>query len=84
MTQKEPDEKELLEILELAKEAEQKARKMCESITVHAEKWRLKAEAKCAAAAQKRAGGTGDPSLRSGGSAGGETQIQNLKPKIQN
>ena len=46
MAQKEPDEKELLEILELAKEAEQKAREMCQSITAHAEKWRLWAEAK--------------------------------------
>lgn len=50
MMQKELDEKELLEILELAKEAEQKAREMCESITAHAEKWRLRAEAKKAAA----------------------------------
>ncbi len=55
MTQKEPNKKELLEILELAREAEQKAREMCESITVHAEKWRLRAEAKRAAAAQKQA-----------------------------
>lgn len=54
MMQKELDEKELLEILELAKEAEQKAREMCESITAHAEKWRLRAEAKKAAAAQKQ------------------------------
>jgi hypothetical protein len=54
MTQKELDEKELLEILELAKEAEQKAREMCESITAHAEKWRLWAEAKRAETAQKQ------------------------------
>ena len=49
MTQKEPDEKELLEILELAQEAEQKAREMCESITAHTEKWRRRAEAQRAA-----------------------------------
>ncbi|MBE9227299.1 hypothetical protein IQ264_17880 [Phormidium sp. LEGE 05292] len=54
MKQKELDEKELLEILELAKEAEQKARKMCQSITAHAEKWRLRTEAKRAEAAQKQ------------------------------
>jgi hypothetical protein len=40
------DKKELLKILELAKEAEQKAREMCELITANSKKWRLKAEAK--------------------------------------
>jgi len=45
MTRKELDEKELLEILELTQEAEQKAREMCESITAHTEKWRRWAEA---------------------------------------
>jgi hypothetical protein len=40
------DEQELLEILELAREAEQKAREMCEIITANSKKWRLKAEAK--------------------------------------
>lgn len=38
MMQKEPEEHELLEILELAKEAEQKARQMCESIASPAQK----------------------------------------------
>jgi hypothetical protein len=42
--QYELDEPELLEILELAREAEQKAREMCEIITNHSRKWRLKAE----------------------------------------
>lgn len=54
MTHKEPDEKDLLEILELAKEAEQKAREMCETIVANTKKWRLRAEAKRAAAAQKQ------------------------------
>ena len=53
MTPKEPDEKELLEILELTKAAEQKAREMCESITAHTEKWQRRAEAKRAATAQQ-------------------------------
>jgi len=53
MNQQKPDEKELLEILELAKEAEQKAREMCELITANTKKWRLRAEAKRDAAAQK-------------------------------
>jgi predicted Zn-dependent protease len=55
MTQKELDEKELLEILELAKEAEQKARKMCETITANTAKYKRWYEAKKAAevAAQK-------------------------------
>jgi hypothetical protein len=44
--QYELDEQELLEILELAREAEQKAREMCEIITTHSKKWRLKADAK--------------------------------------
>jgi hypothetical protein len=44
--QHELDEQELLEILELAREAEQKAREMCEIITANSKKWRLKAEAK--------------------------------------
>jgi len=53
MKRPEPDEKELLEILELAKEAEQKAREMCEGITALSRKWRLRAEAKRAEAAAK-------------------------------
>lgn len=54
MTQKEIDEKELLEILELAKDAEQKAREMCELIMANSQKWRLMAEAKRAENAQKQ------------------------------
>ena len=54
MKRPEPDEKELLEILELAKEAEQKAREMCEGITALSRKWRLRAEAKRAEAAEKQ------------------------------
>jgi len=46
MTPKELDEKELLEILELAKEAEQKARKMCETITANTAKYKRWYEAK--------------------------------------
>ncbi|MBD2185156.1 hypothetical protein H6S82_26500 [Planktothrix sp. FACHB-1355] len=46
MTQKELDENELLEILELAKEAEQKARKMCETITANTAKYKRWYEAK--------------------------------------
>jgi hypothetical protein len=53
MKRPEPDEKELLEILELAKEAEQKAREMCEIITANSRKWRLRAEAKRAEAAAR-------------------------------
>ncbi len=46
-------ELELQEILELAKEAEHKAREMCESITAHTEKWRLRAEAQATAKSQR-------------------------------
>lgn len=53
MKQKEPDEKELLEILELAKLGEQKLREMSEFATEMAEKWQRKAEARKAAAEQK-------------------------------
>lgn len=52
MTQKETDEKELLEILELTKSAEQNAREVCESISAYTEKWRHKAEAQRAATSQ--------------------------------
>jgi len=48
------DEKELLEILELAREAERTAKEMCESITAHTKKWRLRAETKRAAAKSQR------------------------------
>ncbi|GEM_PF-1644326 len=53
MTQNESAEKELLEIMELAKEAEQNAREMCQGITSLSENWRLRAEAKRAAAANR-------------------------------
>ena len=53
MTRKEADEKELLEILELAREAEKQAREMCESITTHTEKWRRRVEAKPAISTKK-------------------------------
>jgi hypothetical protein len=43
--QNELDKKELLEILEIVREAEQKAREMCEIITANSKKWRLNAEA---------------------------------------
>ncbi len=43
---KEPDPNELLEILELAKDASRLAREMCESITAHAEKWERRLDAK--------------------------------------
>ncbi|WP_181280700.1 hypothetical protein [Aphanothece hegewaldii] len=39
MKQKELNEQELKEILELAKEAEKKAKKMCEIITIHSAKY---------------------------------------------
>ena len=56
MSQKELNEKELLEILELAKEAEQKAKAMCEVITAHTAKykgWREDKQAKNNTAATK-------------------------------
>lgn len=53
MTRKEPDEKELLEILELAREAEKQAREMCGLITTHTEKWRRRVEAKSAISTKK-------------------------------
>ncbi|MCL1464831.1 hypothetical protein [Argonema galeatum] len=42
------------EILELAKEAEQKLREMTGGLTALAEKWQRRAEAKGTAAAQKK------------------------------
>ncbi|MCL1470117.1 hypothetical protein [Argonema antarcticum] len=53
MNQKEPNEKELMEILELAKVGEQKLREMSKFATAMAEKWQRKAEARRAMAAQK-------------------------------
>lgn len=40
------NEQELQEILELAQEAQQKAKEMCEIITNNTQKWRMKAQAK--------------------------------------
>ncbi|MFB2921724.1 hypothetical protein [Aerosakkonema funiforme] len=54
MTKPEPDEKELQEILELAKEAEQKLREMTGGLTALAEKWQQRAEDKIAAVVQKQ------------------------------
>ena len=51
---KELDEKELLEILELAKLAERQAREMCEGITALAVKWERRAEAKRPGAQQQK------------------------------
>lgn len=44
LSQNKFDEQELLKILELARETEQKAREMCEIITKNSKKWRLKAD----------------------------------------
>ena len=55
MKQKQLDEKELQEILELAKQAEQKAQEMCESITAHTQKWRLKVQARDITSTHKQA-----------------------------
>lgn len=41
---KELDDRELLEILELAKEAANSARELCHMVAKHNEKWRKKAE----------------------------------------
>ena len=54
MTEQVPNEKELMEILELAKVGEQKLKEMSEFATAMAEKWQRKAEARRAAAAQKQ------------------------------
>ncbi len=48
-----PDEKKLLELLELAKDFERKAREMSEVATEIAYKWQKKAEAKRKAAKQQ-------------------------------
>lgn len=53
MTEQVPNEKELMEILELAKVGEQKLREMSEFATAMAEKWQRRAEARRTAAAQK-------------------------------
>ncbi|MCL1467188.1 hypothetical protein [Argonema galeatum] len=46
MTEQKSDEKELLEILEMVKAFEQKAREMCEISTANTKKWRLRTEDK--------------------------------------
>lgn len=46
MTQQQLDENKLLELLELAKIAEQKMRKSSEGLTALAEKWQYRAEAR--------------------------------------
>ncbi|MFB2833848.1 hypothetical protein [Floridanema evergladense] len=45
MTESKSDDKELLEILEMVKTFEQKAKEMCEISTANTKKWRLRAEA---------------------------------------
>lgn len=53
MTQKERDDKELLEILELASDSEPKAREMCQMISANTAKYQKWSEAK-AKPAEKR------------------------------
>jgi len=48
------DERELLEVLELAKEAEQKAKEMCELVTANTEKWLLRIEERRAEAQRQK------------------------------
>lgn len=50
MTEPKSDEKELLEILEMVKNFEQKAKEMCEISTANTKKWRLRGEARQVAA----------------------------------
>jgi hypothetical protein len=47
MTQPQLDENKLLELLELARTAEQKMRKSSEGLTALAEKWQNRAETRC-------------------------------------
>ena len=54
MSQPPTDEAELLELLELAKVGEEKARKLYETATVIAEKYEHRKEAKQAAAQKQR------------------------------
>ena len=54
MSKPELDEKELQEILELAKEAEQKLREMSHGLTTLDEKWQRRSEAKPTVAAQEQ------------------------------
>ena len=48
-----PDEKTLLSLLELAQDAEQKAKALCDLTTEVDEKWRVRLESKRKAAIQK-------------------------------
>ncbi|MGA9377325.1 MAG: hypothetical protein WBV73_00865 [Phormidium sp.] len=50
MTEPKSDDKELLEILEMVKTFEQKAKEMCEISTANTRKWRLREEVKQVAA----------------------------------
>ena len=54
MTKLEPDDKELQEILELAKEAEQKLREMSRGLTALAERWQQRTEDKTVAATKEQ------------------------------
>ncbi|MCC3404072.1 MAG: hypothetical protein JGK17_00360 [Microcoleus sp. PH2017_10_PVI_O_A] len=54
MTQKELDEKELLEILELTRDSEQKAREMCQMISANTAKYQKWSEAKAKPAEKQK------------------------------
>ena len=56
MTQRPPDEAELLELLELARIGEEKARKLYETATAIAQKYKQRAQAKQTAASRKSNG----------------------------
>ena len=49
-----PDEKTLLELLELATDAEQKAKALCDLTAEIDEKWRVRLESKPSLAAQRK------------------------------
>ncbi|MCU0536414.1 MAG: hypothetical protein MUD14_21205 [Hydrococcus sp. Prado102] len=49
-----PDEKTLLELLEMATDAEQKAKALCDLTAEIDEKWRIRLESKCKVAAQHK------------------------------
>lgn len=54
MTQKELDDKELLEILELTRDTEQKAREMCQMISANTAKYKKWSEAKAKQAEKQK------------------------------
>jgi hypothetical protein len=54
MTQKELDDKELLEILELTRDTEQKAREMCQMISANTAKYQKWSEAKAKPAEKQK------------------------------